>query len=749
MKKIKIVGLPKMVYGGRAFNQVAPNAIPNHMNEAPIKANDTLHPVPREAANLEAEKGETAFIPNVDGMSAHYKIAGKRHSEGGTPLNLPDESFIFSDTKSMTLRDKELLKEFGESKPKTYADIAKKYDINKYRKVLADRNSDVLEKKTAEKMIENYNMILGKLALVQESQKGFKQGIPFIAEPYMMMNNISPESILPQQMPSTQGMPAQMPQAKHGGTRSVRIKSLPKAQMGLVGNEYFLSPEAQAEFAAQSATAQQIAAQQALLDAYNAAALGQVKSDTSAAVEKAKVESTRRPEEKPKTETTRTTTAEAKPGTAKTVTGKPKVGGYNPDRSRQETYDYVQAFLDAYVKASEAGTFVPELPATYTSEGEAAVRSRQATQSRMSGQENVFGDPEVLNEEDFKKRHAWYFKNKTKWDKNNPADVEDFQKAYNLKAKEYSLPEYFTTDGPQGTRIDSKFGEHTWSAPGFNTPAQKAKTPVTKTGKKPSPIEQTDLEMPPVYNPFEYYPQDTLNLATAMAAQIPNMKTFYAPTQLQGWDPAYIKEDYSPIMEAANIATQGVGSYGTRQGADGSLSKIQGQSARAAADHNLQVANMNIGIYNDAEKYNSQVEAKNVEYNNALKMADFDARQLYAADRTKAKNKKRADVANLFNNRLTNATDTYNLNLTSPHFKIFPGLGGAARFTNPEALRPNKDAYASQAVREFSMWKDAYPGLSDEAILNYLARSKNAGQLPDNQYYNPYDVAVGPYANGQ
>lgn len=735
MKKIKITGLPKMVYGGRAFNQVAPNAIPNHMNEAPLKVNDTLKSVPREVANLEAEKGETAFIPNLNGMSAHYKIGGKRHSEGGTPLNLPDDSFIFSDTRSMTLKDKDLLQQFGESKPKTYAEIAKKYDINKYRKVLADKDSDVIEKKTAEKMIENYNMMLGKLALTQESQKGFPQGIPFIAQPYMMMNNINPEDILPQQKQEQEQapqqeqemsaeMPPQMPQARYGGMRAVRIKGLPRYQDGAG----VLSPEAWDAMVREKASAEERAAREALLELYNSAALKQVQDQSRAAVDK-------------KTQSKSTS------GSSNSKSANSK--GYNPDRSRAETYDYVQAFLDAYVKAAESGAFVPELPSTYTADGNTDVRSRQATQSLMSGQANVYGDPEVLNEADFKKRHAWYFKNKPKWDKNNPADVKDFQTSYNVKAKEYGLPEYFTLDGPKGTILDGLFGEHTWSAPGFNTPAKKPVVATEKSKTDVTPLEEIDVEAPPVYNPFEYYPQDTLNLATAMAGQIPDMKTFYAPVQLQGWDPAYIKEDYSPIMEAANIATQGVTSFGTRQGADASLSKIQGQASRSAADHNLQVANMNIGIYNDAEKYNSQVAAKNIEYNNALKMADFDARQLYAADRLKAKNKKRAEVANLFNTRLTNATDTYNLNLTSPYFKIFPGSGGAAVLTNPKMLEPNKDAYAFQSIREFNLWKEAYPGLSDEAILNYLARSKGAGQVPENQYYNPYDVSVGPYGGGQ
>jgi hypothetical protein len=394
MKKIKITGLPKMVYGGRAFNQVAPNAIPNHMNEAPLKVNDTLHPVPREVANLEAELNERVIIPNEDGLSATYTVGGKRHSEGGTPLNLPDDSFIFSDTKSMTLRDKNLLAQFGESKPKTYAGIAKKYDINKYRKILADRDSDVVEKKTAEKMIENYNMLLGKLALTQESQKGFPQGIPFIAQPYMIMNNINPEDILPMQKQAPQQqqqqMPAEMPQARYGGMRAVRIKGLPRYEPGgNINGVGVLSPEAMDAMAREQSSAEERAAREALLELYNSAALKQVQDQSKAAVDNK---------------------TQGKPASGSSNSKSANSKGYNPDRSRAETYDYVQAFLDAYVKAAESGAFVPELPSTYTADGNTDVRSRQATQSSISGQANVYGDPEVLNEADFKKRHAWYFK---------------------------------------------------------------------------------------------------------------------------------------------------------------------------------------------------------------------------------------------------------------------------------------------------------------------------------------------------
>jgi len=244
MKKVKITKVPNMAWGGRVFNQVAPNALPYQTDEDMMHYNNTLQPVSREEANLEAEKDEEVVMPNYKGMSAKFRVGGKRHSEGGTPLNLPDDSFVFSDTRAMKIKDPNILKIFGKAPKKggyTPAELAKGYDINKYRKILDDPMSDSIQRKTAEEMIGNYNVLLGKLALAQESKKGFPQGIPFIAEPYMMINKVSPEDVLP--MPEEQGMQGmqapqqQMPMNKYGGVKKVKIKGLPNLSKANFGNE--------------------------------------------------------------------------------------------------------------------------------------------------------------------------------------------------------------------------------------------------------------------------------------------------------------------------------------------------------------------------------------------------------------------------------------------------------------------------------------------------------------------------------
>jgi hypothetical protein len=179
--------------GGRDYNA--------YIGKKPKQDSRYLTAVPREDANLEAEGGETAFGDiNGDGFPEHKIIKGKRHYEGGVPLNLPDGTFIFSDTKSMKISDCTILKMFNKpcgKKSYTPAELAKPYDINKYRTILEDPDSDEMTRKTAELMIKKFVIKLGALALAQEGKKGFPQGIPEVAKPYMEAVGLSDEDILP------------------------------------------------------------------------------------------------------------------------------------------------------------------------------------------------------------------------------------------------------------------------------------------------------------------------------------------------------------------------------------------------------------------------------------------------------------------------------------------------------------------------------------------------------------------------
>jgi hypothetical protein len=207
--KVRIKKVPQARTGYQVHGALA-NDVPamggadydSYIGIPDIKMNRTLKKVPREEANLEAEGNETVMM-NTGNIPAFYTIKGPRHAQGGVPLNLPDDSFIYSDFREMKIKDPALLAKFGKSvKGKTAytpAQLSKQYDIQKYREILQDPNSDVIDRKTAEIMIRNYNMKLGALALSQEAKKGFPQGIPAVAKPFMEANGLSEADFVPPQ----------------------------------------------------------------------------------------------------------------------------------------------------------------------------------------------------------------------------------------------------------------------------------------------------------------------------------------------------------------------------------------------------------------------------------------------------------------------------------------------------------------------------------------------------------------------
>lgn len=164
----------------------------NNTKDVSIKY--TLNAVPREEANIEAEGGETVLTDlDNDGLFGLYEIKGPRHSSGGVPLNLPEQSFIFSDTKDMKLGGKDL-EEFGIKSRKKIspAKISKKYDLNSFYGVFKDEFADDIQVKSAELMMDKNKKSLSKLAFVQESKKDFKEGVPVASHGYLLSQGIDP-----------------------------------------------------------------------------------------------------------------------------------------------------------------------------------------------------------------------------------------------------------------------------------------------------------------------------------------------------------------------------------------------------------------------------------------------------------------------------------------------------------------------------------------------------------------------------
>jgi hypothetical protein len=208
-----------------------------------------LGPVDRDKANIEAEKGETIITPMGDdawtkSLPKTYIIGGKRHSKGGTPLNVPEGSFIFSDyLKEKNPDVHKLLNRPVKKGGYTYADLSKPFMLNADIQLMLDPDSDHITRDTAQLNIQNKVDKLGMISLLQESTKGFTDDegntdIPSVGVPYLEKSGIDlekaidpflqaikqpvqeqqqPQGMSPDMMPQMGGMPQQgMPPMEQG-----------------------------------------------------------------------------------------------------------------------------------------------------------------------------------------------------------------------------------------------------------------------------------------------------------------------------------------------------------------------------------------------------------------------------------------------------------------------------------------------------------------------------------------------------
>lgn len=185
-KKVQILSAPKYDTGGQWASQkgmelYTPWPLSVHQQtvaDPQYRMKSTLQPVPRQQSDIEAEKGEHIVGDfNQDGAPESMAVGGKRHSEGGTPLSVPDGAFVYSDTQKLKIKDPDVLSVFDTKKAATPGKLAKKYPLNEYKALMDNPKTDPLTRKTAEMMYGNNLKKLGQLQVVQEGMKE-SMGIP-------------------------------------------------------------------------------------------------------------------------------------------------------------------------------------------------------------------------------------------------------------------------------------------------------------------------------------------------------------------------------------------------------------------------------------------------------------------------------------------------------------------------------------------------------------------------------------------
>lgn len=237
MPKVKITKAPSGVTGSQADYGLVRRLSVSSTNESERTVKNTMTELKgkdKAKAKIEVEDGETVLGDiNRDGYIELFEFKGKRHSQGGMAVDIPEGSFIFSDTNKLKIRDKDVLKEyFGlnyKSGGYTPAEISKRYQINEYIDTLKNVDADELTKRTANEMLKNNMQKLGVLAFLQEAMKGFPDGLPDIAQLAFEQLNVSPEELMPQQQPSPEEM--QM-MAQQQGQAPQEMMQAPPEMMG-------------------------------------------------------------------------------------------------------------------------------------------------------------------------------------------------------------------------------------------------------------------------------------------------------------------------------------------------------------------------------------------------------------------------------------------------------------------------------------------------------------------------------------
>jgi len=111
-------------------------------------------------SNVEIEGGEFIQLPNFETEMA----TGPSHSNGGIPTNLPDQTRVYSNSLK------------PEGSKKTFAQMAKNYDITSYKKTLDNPFAKQVDKDTAGIMMQRNQKILDSLFNDQQILNGDSNG---------------------------------------------------------------------------------------------------------------------------------------------------------------------------------------------------------------------------------------------------------------------------------------------------------------------------------------------------------------------------------------------------------------------------------------------------------------------------------------------------------------------------------------------------------------------------------------------
>ena len=751
----------------------------------------SLGPVNKKVANVEAEKGETVVTNMSRGLNNIYEmygIGGKKHSQGGTPLALPTEnkesdgsSFIFSDSKKMLVKDKNVLEYFGvkSDKPMTFADISKTFmkRVNDSKGILINPDSDDVAKRSAEMTMDNTAFKIAALKLLQESKKGFKDGLPNGTEAFFDKLKVNPQEMFAMNQE----------EAEKANT------AVAAAFGGLVKN--YTPP---VEFPSMALGGQ--------LPHYDGGGKVYKQEDlpSTAVISSGKtfkVGEFVKQEDGTYRKVTKVNVNPNLTADSKTIVG-PVTDWIAKDPKNKEDADAANAIIEKGIKD---GTIIKEGKNGIKIQGsfnpgfkERIILSRVINQSgkdfgtdkykitlqrgtaNYSGAKNnkwqgsgsfVAG----FTPEDYEKRYLFEKSRGTGMTDDeafalvdetykDPNKVKELRKEYvgflgvplpktdeELMSSDFYKKNYAAVTAG----VEAKLGESGYRpAIGneqlsgfehFDAFGFTANPEFELEGKTIIPIKEIPepLKTPtrlgqekPLIQPFGYRQQDlnALNRATAARFEIPRLEAYSKASTAGMSDRGYYspERNIAAINEQLNQGMQGVKAFGSAQSAGADAMALTGQAYANVANTISDYADKNVGVFNTGEQYNTQLANARSEKEALQATNMWDKNTMLKQNFSNALSAAKDKITNLTNQAMTNAADIYKMNLTAENFKMDPRTGLITK-VNDRAITAKK-ATDTDHAKEFTDFAAQMPGVTPESAMKLFLAVKSGKYViePDN-----------------
>lgn len=161
-----------------------------------------------DITDVEVEGGEFIQLPDL----STQHVQGPSHAEGGVHTNLPEGSRVFSD----------YIKPIGSKY--TYAQLAKKYDTEKYKKVLENPFANDIDRRTAELLFKKNESILNELFEDQQKQNGNSDGTDQAEQSEMQYASETTQQPMEQPMEQSEEQYAEQPNQEVMGKFGLDLK---------------------------------------------------------------------------------------------------------------------------------------------------------------------------------------------------------------------------------------------------------------------------------------------------------------------------------------------------------------------------------------------------------------------------------------------------------------------------------------------------------------------------------------------